>query len=140
GHVVTLKLLHRVARTPAAREGAIRELSLIASAFHPSLVHFKDHGWFEDRLWFVMPFYVGEMLLERLERGPLELDDTLAHFERLARALAALHAAGIRHQDIKPENIFLVELATGAAADRPEILAVLLDLGVAAPNGEMALA
>src|SRR5690606_1319233 len=60
GHVVGLKLLHRVARTPAAREGAIRELSLIASAFHPSLVHFKEHGWFEDRLWFVMPFYQGE--------------------------------------------------------------------------------
>ncbi len=140
GHVVALKLLHRVARTQAAREGAIRELSLIASAFHPSLVHFKDHGWFEDRLWFVMPFYDGRMLLERLEEGPLPLGEALAHFERLARALAALHAAGIRHQDIKPENIFLVELRTGAAADKPEVLPVLLDLGVAAPNGEMALA
>ncbi len=140
GHVVALKLLHRVARTAAAREGAIRELSLIASAFHPSLVQFKDHGWFEDRLWFVMPFYDGEELLERLERGPLPLDEALAHFERLARGLAALHAAGIRHQDVKPENIFLVRLSTGADVDRPEVFPVLLDLGVAAPNGEMALA
>ena len=133
GHVVALKLLHRVARTEAAREGAMRELSLIASAFHPSLVQFKDHGWFEDRLWFVMPFYEGEMLLDRIERGPLDLDDALEHFERLARGLAALHAAGIRHQDVKPENIFLVEM-------RNETLPVLLDLGVASPNGEMALA
>lgn len=140
GHVVALKLLHRVARTPAAREGAIRELSLIASAFHPSLVHFKEHGWFEDRLWFVMPLYEGESLLVRRERGPLPLDEALAYFERLARGLAALHAAGIRHQDVKPENIFLVELATGGSADRPEILPVLLDLGVATPTGDMALA
>lgn len=140
GHVVALKLLHRVARTPAAREGAIRELSLIASAFHPSLVHFKDHGWFEDRLWFVMPFYEGEELLDRLERGPLPLDEALRHFERLARGLAALHAAGIRHQDVKPENIFLVQLATGGSAEKKEVLPILLDLGVAAPSGEMALA
>ena len=140
GHVVALKLLHRVARTQAAREGAMRELSLIASAFHPSLIQFKDHGWYEDRLWFVMPFYDGEMLLDRIGRGPIPLDDALFYFERLARGLAALHAAGTRHQDIKPENIFLVELRTGAVADRPEILPVLLDLGVASPNGEMALA
>lgn len=140
GHVVALKLLHRVARTAAAREGAIRELSLIASAFHPSLVAFKDHGWFEDRLWFVMPFYEGEELLERLERGPLPLEEALQHFERLARGLAALHAAGIRHQDIKPENIFLVELATGGSAESKEVLPILLDLGVATPSGEMALA
>lgn len=140
GHVVALKLLHRVARTHASREGAIRELSLIASAFHPSLVQFKDHGWYEDRLWFVMPFYQGEMLLDRLGRGSLPLDDALAHFERLARGLAALHAAGIRHQDVKPENIYFVELRTGKDEERPEILPVLLDLGVASPNGEMALA
>jgi hypothetical protein len=140
GHVVALKLLHRVARTPAARDGAIRELSLIASAFHPSLVHFKEHGWFEDRLWFVMPFYRGEMLLQRLERGPLELEEALAHFERLARGLAALHAAGIRHQDVKPENIFLVELGVNGEAATTEVLPVLLDLGVATPSGEMALA
>ncbi|MCA9604303.1 MAG: serine/threonine protein kinase [Myxococcales bacterium] len=133
GHTVALKLLHRVARTHAAREGAIRELSLIASAFHPSLVQFKDHGWFEDRLWFVMPFYEGQLLLERLGEGPLDLDDGLAHFERLARGLAALHGAGIRHQDIKPENIFLVQMQN-------ETLPILLDLGVAAPSGEMALA
>ncbi len=140
GHVVALKLLHRVARTPAARDGAIRELSLIASAFHPSLVHFKEHGWFEDRLWFVMPFYRGEMLLQRLERGSLPLDEALEYFERLARGLAALHAAGIRHQDVKPENIFLVELTTGGDAKTSEVLPILLDLGVASPHGEMALA
>lgn len=140
GHVVALKLLHRRALTPAAREGAMRELSLIASAFHPSIVQFKDHGWFEDRLWFVMPFYEGEMLLDRIDRGPVPLDEALTHFERLARGLAALHTAGIRHQDVKPENIYLVELRTGADEEKPELLPVLLDLGVAAPSGEMALA
>ena len=119
GHVVALKLLHRPAHSEAAREGSIRELSLIASAFHPSLVHFKDHGWFQDRLWFVMPWYDGETLQDRIDRQALSADEAWTFFEPIARALASLHAAGIRHQDIKPDNIFLANIRTGLPAGPP---------------------
>lgn len=139
GHVVAVKLLHRPATTDAAREGAIRELSLIASAFHPCIVQFKDHGWYDERLWFVMPWYRGETLQERIEREPLSLAEAWPMFEKLARALAVLHSGGIRHQDIKPDNVFLVELET-SEGEVPELLPVLLDLGVAAPKNDMALA
>ncbi|MBO6939335.1 MAG: protein kinase [Deltaproteobacteria bacterium] len=142
GHVVALKLLHQPAYSDEARQSALRELRLIASVFHPSVVQFKDHGWHRDRLWFVMPWYEGETLESRLNRAPLSREEALQIFTPLARALEAMHAAGIRHQDVKPDNIFLAELAHGSAVDgeAPEVLPVLIDLGVAATEAERLVA
>jgi hypothetical protein len=135
GHVVALKILHQPSPSEDERERALRELRLIASVFHPSIVQFKDHGWHEGRLWFVMPWYEGETLEDRIEREPLTRHEARAIFEPLARALASMHARGIRHQDIKPENIFLAALPGDSAP-----LPVLLDLGVAAEDAEMVFA
>ena len=137
GHVVALKLLHQPAYSEHARESAFRELRLIASVFHPSIVQFKDHGWHEGRLWFVMPWYEGETLESRMQREPLSRQDARRIFEPLARALAAMHAAGVRHQDVKPDNIFLARLP---GFGQTEVLPVLLDLGVAATDAEMVVA
>ncbi|MCB9604540.1 MAG: protein kinase [Sandaracinus sp.] len=137
GHVVALKLVRRPSLNADARESALRELRLIASVTHPSVVQFKDHGWHLDRFFFVMPFYRGETLRERLARGPLSRVEARAVFVPLARALAALHRAGVRHQDVKPDNVFLARPHDG---DEAEVLPVLLDLGVAARDAENVLA
>jgi serine/threonine protein kinase len=137
GHVVALKLLHQAAHSKSAKQSALRELRLIASVFHPSIVQFKDHGWFEERLWFVMPWYDGETLESRLQREPLSRAEALSIFQPLARALAAMHAAGVRHQDVKPENIFLARIPSFS---ENEVTPVLLDLGVAATEAEMVVA
>ncbi len=134
GHAVALKLLRQPSLSSSARQGALRELKLNAAVFHPSLVQFKDHGWFDERLWFVMPWYEGETLEQRLRRAPLGRAEARAIFVPLARALAALHAAGIRHQDIKPENVLLTRLP-----GEEGILPVLIDLGVAAEEAETML-
>jgi len=134
GHQVALKMLRQPSLSERARQSALRELKLNAAAFHPSLVQFKDHGWFDERLWFVMPWYDGETLEARMRREPLSRAEARAIFERLARALAALHAAGIRHQDIKPENVLLTRLP-----NEEGILPVLIDLGVAAEEQEAML-
>ena len=137
GHVVALKLLHNPSRSPEERQEALRELRLIAAVFHPSIVQFKDHGWYEERLWFVMPWYEGETLAERVRRGPLGRAEARRIFEPLARGLAALHAAGIRHQDVKPDNVLLARIQ-GFGQD--EVLPVLIDLGVAATDSERLVA
>ena len=137
GHVVALKMLHHPAHSKSAKQSALRELRLIASVFHPSIVQFKDHGWYDERLWFVMPWYDGETLESRLQREPLNRAEALSIFEPLARALAAMHAAGVRHQDVKPENIFLARIP---GFGPQEVTPVLLDLGVAATEAEMVVA
>jgi serine/threonine protein kinase len=139
GHVVALKLLHRSATCEEARKAALRELRLLASVFHPSVVNFKDHGWYRDRLWFVMPWYEGETLEERIEREPLSRAEAQEIFVPLAQALATMHAAGIRHQDVKPDNIFLARIGE-AGTTSVRVLPVLIDLGVAAKEAEMIVA
>ena len=138
GHVVALKLLHQPALSEVAKAVALRELRHIASVFHPSVVQFKDHGWHEGRLWFVMPWYSGETLEKRIKRSALTRPEARQIFEPLAQGLAAIHSAGVRHQDIKPDNIFLARL--NPRDPESEILPVLIDLGVAALDSEMVFA
>jgi serine/threonine protein kinase len=134
-HQVALKLLHVAAADEQARQSALRELTLIASVSHPSVVQFKDYGWYEGRLWFAMPWYRGETLSQRFtdSDGPMPISRKAARplFERLAQGLAAMHDVGIHHHDIKPDNIFVADIA-GFDGGLP----VLLDLGIAAARGE----
>ncbi len=148
GHVVALKILRTRSADARSVRAALRELQLLASVFHPSVVQLKDHGWHDDHLWFVMPLYRGETLAQRIARAPLTRAEARSIFEQLAEALATMHRAGVRHQDIKPENVFLANLDMDAPGlDSGEdttgparILPVLLDLGVAAKDAELVLA
>jgi serine/threonine protein kinase len=132
-HQVALKLLHRPSASEQERESALRELMLIASVSHPSVVQFKDYGWHEGRLWFAMPWYQGHTLDRVIGRPPVAMSraDAQPIFTRIAQGLAAMHAVGVHHHDIKPENIFLAEIA-----GFPGGLPVLLDLGISTRRGE----
>jgi serine/threonine protein kinase len=121
-HQVALKV---VPREVYSGRNVERELVMLAAASHPHIVQLKDHGMTAGYVWLTMPVYEGETLANRLERGPLGLDEAYEVFLPIARALDALHKAGLRHQDIKPENIFLARFAG-------HLHPILLDLGVAA--------
>ena len=59
-------------------------------------------------LYTVMPLYQGELLETRLSRSPaFGLEEGRNITVKLARAVAALHRAGIIHRDIKPDNVIL---------------------------------
>jgi serine/threonine protein kinase len=81
-----------------------------------------------------MPFCEGETLAERLMRGPISVVEAAELLAPIAEALASLHRAGIRHQDVKPDNIFLAKL------DDERTLPLLLDLGVAARADDLTVA
>ncbi len=121
-HQVALKLLPR---SHYAGRNVERELVMLATVGHPHVVQLKDHGTTSDYVWLTMPVYEGETLDARLIRKPLDLREAYEIFTAVARGLEALHAAGLRHQDIKPENIFL-------AVFGGRVHPILLDLGAAA--------
>lgn len=121
-HVVALKVLPR---SHYAGRNVERELVMLATVGHPNVVQLKDHGTTSDYVWFTMPVYEGETLATRLERGTLGLREAYDIFLPIARGIEALHQAGLRHQDIKPDNIFLARFAG-------RLHPFLLDLGVAA--------
>ncbi len=121
-HQVALKLLQR---SMYAGRNVERELVMLATVSHPNVVQLKDHGTTPDYVWLTMPVYRGETLAERLARGTMTLTEAHDVFLAVARGLEALHAAGLRHQDVKPENIFLARFGE-------LVHPILLDLGVAA--------
>jgi eukaryotic-like serine/threonine-protein kinase len=127
GHVVAVKVMRYPSNSEVEREVALRELELLAAVRHPSVLQFLDHGWIGGRLWYAMPWLVGETLEDkRLGRAEAQ-----SIFEKLAAGLHALHSVGIRHQDIKPANIFLARID-----GYDESMPILLDLGVAVRKGE----
>lgn len=121
-HQVALKILPR---SHYAGRNVERELVMLATVGHPHVVQLKDHGMTSEYVWLTMPVYEGETLDARLSRKPLDLREAYEIFTAVARGLEALHAAGLRHQDIKPENIFL-------AVFGGRVHPILLDLGAAA--------
>lgn len=106
---VAVKVLHPFCATSAAaRRRFVREAQAAAAIVHQHVVpiHAVDPNHHPPYL--VMPFIPGESLHERLTRvGHLELVDVLRIGQQIAEGLAAAHAQGIVHRDIKPGNILL---------------------------------
>jgi eukaryotic-like serine/threonine-protein kinase len=106
---VAVKLLRRsLASDPAFVERFRREARAAAALSHPNVAGVFDYGEHEGEAFIVMELVEGENLAERLAReGPLPWPRALGIAEQVARALAAAHAHGLVHRDVKPANILL---------------------------------
>src|SRR5437016_2887586 len=82
-----------------------REARAIAALNHPHICTVHDVG----PNYLVMELLEGDTLSARLHKGPLPLDQVLRYGAQIADALAAAHAKGITHRDLKPGNIMLVK-------------------------------
>lgn len=108
-------------------EGALRTLERearsAATVMHPNVISIYHVDRHRDVPYLVMPYLPGQSLQHRLNReGQLTVDEAMRVLRQVASALAAAHACGVVHRDVKPANILL-----GAGTER----IVLSDFGLA---------
>src|SRR5580765_4052732 len=82
-----------------------REAQLLASLNHPNIAHVYGLEQAGAGICLVMELVEGETLADRLEHGPIPLDDATSIAKQIADGLAAAHQQGIVHRDLKPANI-----------------------------------
>lgn len=129
GRTVALKvLLAEHAATRTVRERLLREAHVLGAVDHPAVVEVYDAGIARDgRPYVAMQMLTGRSLEGILAtRGTLPVEDTVHVGRQLCEALAAVHARGFVHRDVKPANVFLARDNLGQEVVK------LMDFGVAA--------
>ena len=109
---VAVKVLRPELAAVIGAERFSREIEVAAQLQHPHILPLLDSGQVESQgstfFFYVMPYVEGESLRERLVReGELPVHDAVKILAEVADALAAAHAKGVVHRDIKPDNVML---------------------------------
>jgi serine/threonine protein kinase/Flp pilus assembly protein TadD len=86
-----------------------REAKAIAALSHPHILTLFDIGADRGITYVVTEFLQGQTLASRMKQAPLEWRAAVQIATDAAEGLAAAHAKGIVHRDVKPENIFLTD-------------------------------
>ena len=103
-HVALKHIRPDKAERPKAKARFLREARVAARLNHPALVHVHDILEIDDSLWIVMELVEGQGLDRVVANGPLPLGRGLALALEITSGLAAIHAAGILHRDLKSEK------------------------------------
>ena len=131
GRAVAIKFLHpELADDQEMHRRFKREGSILQSLDHPSVVRVYDVGRDEQgRSYTVMEKLEGETLHACIERrGALDPGELAPIVEGVCGGLAAAHAHGVLHADLKPANVFLVSQANA-------VRATLVDFGTSKVHG-----
>jgi serine/threonine-protein kinase len=111
GSTAAIKILHKeFSRDADTRSRFLQEGYAANKVSHPGVVRILDDDVTEEGLaYLVMELLQGELLEQRRIRkgGKLPLTEVYEFADQLLDVLAAAHAQGIVHRDIKPDNIFL---------------------------------
>lgn len=105
---VAVKVLDpKFAKDDTARQRFIREARAAAAVTHENVVIIHSVDEHDDLPYLVMQFVAGESLQERLERSRPTIPEAVAIGRQVAAGLAAAHARGLIHRDVKPANILI---------------------------------
>jgi serine/threonine-protein kinase len=126
GRVVALKVLHHyLAADERTAARFRREASAVGRVDHPGVVQVLDVGVDDGRLYIAMDWVDGRTVKQQLARGgPMSLGEARAILAPLCAALAAVHAAGVVHRDVKASNVMI-------GTEAGELRVTLLDFGIA---------
>jgi serine/threonine protein kinase/tetratricopeptide (TPR) repeat protein len=130
GRTVAIKFLsQQLARDGVAKARFAREARAASALDHQNIATVYDIGDENGELFIVMALYEGQTLKQRLENGPLPVEEALAVLRQVALGLEAAHRVGIVHRDVKPANV----LVTSSGALK------ILDFGLAKHASDAAM-
>lgn len=123
GTEVALKLLPAMPldQLAAVRERFAREARLTSQVKHPGVVQVLASDVTGDRPYLVLELVRGQTLRQLLAQGTLTIADAARIVAATADVLAAAHAEGVFHRDVKPDNVML----------EPDGAVRVLDFGIA---------
>ncbi len=100
----------------------LQEAQAIAKLSHPNIIEIKDVAEFEGRPYYIMSYREGGSLEDLLQKEKkLSPERAIELCKGILSALSEIHAKGIIHRDIKPDNVLI--------GDKGE--AILIDFGIA---------
>lgn len=115
---IALKLLKRNSKaSKVSEERLVREAKAMARLNHPNVVRVHDLGHFDGRIFVAMEYVAGLTLRAWLHSEQRSWQEIVVKFGALANGLAAAHASGIVHRDIKTDNVFVGEDNTVRVGD-----------------------
>jgi Tol biopolymer transport system component len=106
---VAIKVLPAdLTRDSEAKQRFIVEAQAASALDHPNIctIHEVDETA-DGQMFLVMGYYAGETLKDKIESGPLKLDDALDYAIQVGQGLKKAHESGIVHRDIKPANVLV---------------------------------
>jgi serine/threonine protein kinase len=131
GRRAAVKVLHAdFSRNPEMAVRFLNEARATNIVQHPGIVNIFEFDRLPDgSAYIVMDYLDGDSLTQRLARlgGRLELPYALFLAWQISEALAAAHAKGVIHRDLKPDNVMIVADPNDSAKE----MAKILDFGIA---------
>ena len=129
---VAVKMIAPDSLGPDTRELFLTEARAMAGVRHENVVQIFSYGDYLDLPYFAMEYVPGFSVAEWIERwnsggDPPAIDEVLGVLDQACRGLAAIHAAGIVHADVKPGNILV----------GPSFRVALTDFGLVRGLGEV---
>jgi serine/threonine-protein kinase len=134
GATIVLKvLLPALASEPEFVESFLREARIAAEIHHDNVIDIFYSGRSpEGYVFLAMEYVKGATLYDHLEKdGPMPWERAKPLLVQIAGALAAAHAIGVVHRDVKPENVLV-----GRRDDGAEYVKVV-DFGIANARGDI---
>src|SRR5262249_2580342 len=130
---VAIKILpDEFSRDPARVSRFEREDEVLASLNHPNIAAIYDLQEVNVTRFLVLELVEGETLAERIQRGPILVEEALDITKLICEALEAAHEKGIVHRDLKPANVKVTPDAK--VKDLDFGLAKALDIPPSTPN------
>lgn len=106
-----------------------REIKLMASLNHPNIAALRTAFTADNQLYMVMEYVEGANMADKLEKGPIAVNDAVNYISQVLSAVSYAHQQHVIHRDIKPANMMLT----------PQGVIKLMDFGIARGGEERSL-